>query len=45
MIGEDFVFLSFLYIKRFELGVEVAFNNQSAVTHHKINQLGDPSQN
>ena len=31
-IGAEFVFLSFLYIKLFELGVEVAFNNRSAVT-------------
>jgi len=27
VIGEEFVFLSFLYIKLFELSVEVAFNN------------------
>jgi len=39
MISEEFVFLSFLYIKLFELGVEFAFNNRSAVTHHKVNLL------
>ena len=32
MIGEDFVFLSFLYIKLFELGVQVAVNNQIVTT-------------
>jgi len=32
MIGEEFVVFSFLYIKLFDLGVEVAFNNRSAVT-------------
>jgi len=37
MNGEEFVFLAFLYIKLFELGVEVAFNKRSAVTHHKAN--------
>ena len=37
--GEEFVFLSFLYTKLSELGVEVAFNNRSAVTHHKVNLL------
>jgi len=36
MIGEELVFFSFLYIKLFELGVEFAFNNRSAVTHHKL---------
>ena len=35
MIGEELVFFSFLYIKLFELGVEVAFNHRSVVTHHK----------
>jgi len=39
MISEDFVFLSFLYIKLFALFVEVAFNNRPAVTHHKVNLL------
>jgi len=39
MIGEDFVFLSVWYIKLFELGVEVTFNNRLPVTHHKINPL------
>ena len=28
-----------LYIKLFELGVEVVFNHRSAVTHHKVNLL------
>jgi len=42
MIGEELVFFSFLYIKLFELDVEVAFNNQSAVTHHKVNLLKFP---
>jgi len=41
MIGEEFVFLSFLYIKSrlIELGVEVTVNNRSEVTHHKLNLL------
>jgi len=39
MIGEELVFLTFLYIKLFELGVEVALNHRSAVTHHKVNLL------
>jgi len=39
MIGEDYLFSPFLYIKLFELGVEVAFNNRSAVTHIKVNLL------
>ena len=39
MIGEEFVFFPFLYIKLVELGVEVALNHRSAVTHHKINML------
>jgi len=42
MIGEEFVFLFFLYIKLFELGLEVAFNNRSAVTHRKVNLLEFP---
>jgi len=42
MIGEELVFFSFLYIKLFELGVEVALNNRSAVTHHKVNLLKFP---
>jgi len=41
-IGDEFVFLSFLNIKLFELGVEVTFNNRSAVTHHKVNLLKFP---
>jgi len=45
MIGEELVFFSFLYIKRlFELGVEVALNHRSAVTHHKVNLLKFPLQ-
>jgi len=42
MIGKKLVFFSFLYIKLFELGVEVAFNNRSAVTHHKVDLLKFP---
>jgi len=42
MIGEELVFFSFLYIKLFELGVEVALNHQSAVTQHKVNLLKFP---
>jgi len=42
MIGEELVFFSLLYIKRFELVVEVAINNRSAVTHHKDNLLKFP---
>jgi len=42
VIGEEFVFLSFLFIKLFEFGVEVAFKNRSAVTHNKINLLKFP---
>jgi len=39
MIGEESVFLSFLYTKAFELGVEAAFYNGSAVIHNKVNLL------
>jgi len=39
MISEELVFFPFLYIKLFELGVEVALNNRSAGTHHKVNLL------
>jgi len=42
MIGEELVFFSFLYIKLFELGVEVALNHRSVVTHHKVNLLKFP---
>ena len=42
MIGEELVFLIFLCIKLFELGVEVAFNHRSAVTHNKANLLKFP---
>jgi len=42
MIGEQFAFLFFLYLKLFELGEEVGFNNQIAVTHHKVNLLKFP---
>ena len=31
VIGQEFVLCSFLYIKLFELGVEVASNNRSAI--------------
>jgi len=34
-IGEELV----LYIKLFELGVEIPFNNRSAVTPHKVKLL------
>ena len=37
-----YIKLSFLYIKLFELGVEVAFSNWSAVTHHNVNLLKFP---
>jgi len=33
-----------LYIKLFELGVEVAFNNRSADTHQKVHLLKFPLQ-
>ena len=36
MIGEELGFLSFLYIKLLELGVEVASLNRFAVTHTKL---------
>ena len=39
MICENVVFLSFWYIKLFELGVEVTFYNGSAVAHNKIAKL------
>jgi len=39
MIGEVLVCFSFLYINPFELGVEVALNNRSTVTHYKVNLL------
>jgi len=42
MIGEEFVFLFFLYIKLLELGVEIAFNNRSAITLNKVNLLKFP---
>jgi len=42
MISEELVFFPFLYIKLFEHGVKVAFNNRSAVTHHKVNLLKFP---
>jgi len=42
VIGEEIVFFSFLYIKLFELSVEVALNHRSAVTHHKVNLLKFP---
>jgi len=42
MTGKELVYLYFMYIKLFELGVEVAFNNRSAVTHHKVNVLRFP---
>ena len=39
MIGEELVFLSLLYIKLFELGVEVAFCNRAAITCNKVDLL------
>jgi len=47
MISKEFVFLSFLYIKLFELGVGSHFElgvevNRSAATHHKENLLKFP---
>ena len=39
MIGKELVFFSFLYINLFELGVGVAFSNQSEVTQNKVNLL------
>ena len=42
MIGKELVFFSFLYIKLFEFGVEVTFNNRSAITHHKVDMLKFP---
>jgi len=44
MISEELVFFFVLYIKLFELGVKVAFNDRSAVTHHKVNLLKFPLQ-
>ena len=41
-IGEENVFFSFLYIKLFELVVEVALNHRFAVTHRKVNLLKFP---
>ena len=35
-------FCSFLYIKLFQFGVKVAFNNWFTVTHHKVNLLKFP---
>jgi len=37
LICEELVFFSFLYVKLFELGVEIALNHRSAVTHHTGN--------
>ena len=42
VIGKEFVFLFFLYIKLVQLGVKVAFNNRSTVTHHESNLLAFP---
>jgi len=42
MIGKELVFFPFLYIKLLELGVEVALNHRSVVTHHKVNLLKFP---
>jgi len=40
MIGDEQSF--FMYIKLFELGVEVAFYNESAVTYCKVDLLEFP---
>ena len=45
MIGEESDCLSLLYIKLFELCLEVAFYNGSAVTHSKVDLLGAPISN
>jgi len=37
VIGEGLVFFSFLYIRLFELGVEIALNYWSLATHNKVN--------
>ena len=37
MISEESIILPFLYIKLFELGVEIAFNDGPAVSHNKFN--------
>ena len=42
MIGKELVFHSFLYVKLFELGVGVAFNNRSAITENKLDLLKFP---
>ena len=39
MISAKFVFLFFLYVNCFKLGVEIAFNSRSAANHNKINFL------
>jgi len=39
MIGEECVFLSFLYIKLFELDVEVPFYNRSMSAHTNVDLL------
>jgi len=35
MISAKFVFLFFLYVNCFKLGVEIAFNSRSAANHNK----------
>jgi len=44
IIGEESVFLSFVYIKLFELGVEITFCSGSAarITHYKVDLLKFP---
>jgi len=42
MIGEELIFFPFFHIKLLELGVKVALNHRSAVTHHKVNLLKNP---
>jgi len=42
LLGQDFAFLSFLYMELFELGVEVIFYNESAVANNKVDSLKFP---
>jgi len=39
MIGQKSIVLSFLYINPVELGLEVAFNNGSAVAYYEADLL------
>jgi len=42
IIGKELVSFALLYMKLFELGVEVALNRQSTITQHKVNLLKFP---